>query len=60
LPLTLGSVRDQLRKGHFNGDLFEAAQFLLDQYDSLWEKYKDLAPGIREFTVERDNGQEKD
>lgn len=41
-PTTLADVRDQIRKGHYNGDLFQACKFLLDQYDILWKKYREI------------------
>lgn len=39
-PLTIAYIRNELRNNRYGGDLFEALQFMLEQYDQVNSKLK--------------------
>jgi hypothetical protein len=37
---TLAYIRDSVRRGSYTGDLFDALEFLLSEYDTVYSKLK--------------------
>lgn len=50
--LSIAYIRDQLRGGSYDGDLFSALVYMLREYDRLWLDYRALnEKKIKEYEV---------
>ena len=52
-PLTVAFIRDELRNNRFQGDLFDALRYMLDQYDNVNGRLKTYTKP-REYNVRMD------